>query len=66
GFYELAAIKLGQPKPLFADAQLAIDAMAAVLDAVGDRLGDDAASLRDALTQLQLAFVRLKNQHEQQ
>ncbi len=62
GLYELAAIKLGQPKPLFSDAQLAIDAMAAVLDAVGDRLGDDAGPLRDALTQLQLAFVSLKNQ----
>lgn len=63
GFYELAAIKLGQSKPMFADAQLAIDAMAAVLDAVGDRLGEDVGPLREALTQLQMAFVRLKSQH---
>lgn len=61
GFYELAAIKLSQQPPMFADAQLSIDAMAAVLDAVESRLGPDAASLRDALGQLQMAFVELKN-----
>jgi hypothetical protein len=62
GFYELAAIKLGQQPPMLADAQVAIDAMAAVMDAVGDQLGEDATPLRQALTNLQMAFVQLRNE----
>jgi hypothetical protein len=61
GLYELAAIKLSQEPPLFAEAKLAIDAFAAVMDAVGDHLGDDAPPLRQALSQLQMAFVELRN-----
>ncbi len=59
GFYELAAIHLGQPEPDLDACRLAIDAMAAVLDAVEDRLGDDGRALRDALTQLQMVFVQM-------
>lgn len=59
GFYELAAIHLGQPEPDLDAARLAIDAMAAVLDGVEGRLGEDGASLRDALTQIQIAFVQV-------
>ena len=59
GFYELAAIHLGQADPDIDAARLAIDAMAAVLDRVEDRLGDDGRSLRDALSQLQMAFVQV-------
>jgi hypothetical protein len=59
GFYELAAIHLGQPDPDLDAARLAIDAMTAVLDQVEDRLGDDGRSLRDALTQIQMAFVQV-------
>ena len=61
GLYELAAIKLSQEPARFVEAQLAIDAMQAVLDTTGDRLGDDAAPLRQGLSQLQMAFVELKN-----
>ena len=43
GFYELAAIHLGQPEPDLDAARLAVDAMTAVLDAAGDRLGEDGA-----------------------
>ncbi len=64
GMYELAAIKLSTEPPLFAEAQLAIDAMASVLDAVGDRLGDDLAPLREGLSQLQLAFIELRKRDE--
>ena len=60
GLYELAAIKLSQEPPQYADAQLAIDALSAVLEAAGDRLGPDAATLRQGLSQLQLAFVELR------
>ena len=59
GFYELAAIHMGQPQPDLEEARLAIDAMAAVLDAVEDRLGEDGRALRDALSQLQIVFVRV-------
>jgi glutathione S-transferase len=59
GFYELAAIHLGQPEPDLAAARLAIDAMAAVLDATEARLGEDGAAMRQALTQLQVAFVQV-------
>jgi hypothetical protein len=60
GFYELAAIKLSQDPPLFSEAQLAIDALSAVLDSVGPRLGEDLPPLRQGLQQLQMAFVQLK------
>src|SRR3954451_3369329 len=40
GFYELAAIHLGQESPDLAAAQLAIDALGAVLDACKGRLGE--------------------------
>lgn len=59
GLYELAAIHLGQPEPDVDAARLAIDAMAGVLDATEARLGPDAGQLRDALTQLQMAFVQM-------
>jgi hypothetical protein len=60
GLYELAAIKLSQEPPRYADGQLAIDALAAVLEVAGDRLGADAATLRQGLSQLQMAFVELR------
>ncbi|MBI2705320.1 MAG: hypothetical protein HYX32_08550 [Actinobacteria bacterium] len=60
GLYELAAIKLGQEPPMLDDARLAIDGLAALIDACGDRLGDDGAPLRDAVRNLQIAFVQIK------
>ncbi|MCU0312350.1 MAG: DUF1844 domain-containing protein [Acidimicrobiales bacterium] len=59
GLYELGAIHLGQPEPDLESARLAIDAMAALLDATESRLGDDGASLRQALTQMQMVFVQM-------
>ena len=41
------------------EAGLAIDAMAALLDGVGHRLGENEPPLRDALSQLRLAFVQV-------
>jgi hypothetical protein len=60
GFYELASIHLSQHPPNFDEASLAIDAMAAVLDSLEPRFGDDGPMLRQALTQLQTAFVELR------
>jgi hypothetical protein len=60
GFYELAALHLSQERPRFDEAQLAIDAMAAVVEGVGDRLGESEEPLRQALNQIQMAFVQRK------
>jgi hypothetical protein len=62
GLYELAAIHLSSDPPAFGEAQLAIDAMGAVVEALEGRLGDHEATLRDALGQMRLAFVQLRSQ----
>ena len=62
GFYELARIHLSQDPPRFDEASLAIDAMAAVLDAVEDRMGPDGLALREGLNQLQMAFIQLRRE----
>ena len=62
GLFELAAIHLSQQPPDLAEAALAIDAMATVIETLGDRLEPNAAVLRDALAQIRLAFVQLKQQ----
>jgi hypothetical protein len=64
GLYELARIHLSQDPPHFDDAALAIDALAAALDAVGDRLGPDGVAFREALSQLQIQFLRLRERFE--
>jgi len=58
--FELAALYLSPEPPRLADAQVAIDAMAAVVDAVGPRFGPNERPLRDALAQLRMAFVEAK------
>jgi hypothetical protein len=60
GLYELAAIHLGAEEPQLDEAKLAIDALASLLDAVETALGPDGATLRDALAQIQLAFVQVR------
>jgi hypothetical protein len=60
GLYELAAIHLSNQPPNLAEGRVAIDAMAAVVERLEGRLGENEPVLRDALAQLQLAFVQLK------
>ncbi|MBX3283829.1 MAG: hypothetical protein R2746_11595 [Acidimicrobiales bacterium] len=60
GCYELAAIHLSNQPPRLSEAQLAIDSFAALLGAISGRLGDDEATLQDALAQIRLAFVQIK------
>jgi hypothetical protein len=60
GLFQLAALHLNQPEPDLDQASIAIDALAAVIEALGPRLGDEEPTLRDALAQLRLAFVELK------
>ena len=59
GLFQLGAIHLNEDPPHLEDGRLAIDAVKGILDAVGDRLGDDGEALRTGLTQLQLAYVEL-------
>jgi hypothetical protein len=59
--FELAALYLSPEPPKLADAQVAIDAMAAVVDAVGPRFGPNEKPLREGLSQLRMAFVEAKS-----
>ncbi len=59
GLYELAAIHLNNAAP--AEAQIAIDAMTAVTTSLQGRLGENEPVLREALQQVQVAFVQITN-----
>lgn len=60
GCWELAAIHLSAQPPAFDEAQVAIDAFGALTEVLTGKLGEDEATLADALAQLRLAFVQLK------
>jgi hypothetical protein len=60
GLYELAAIHLSATPPRLADAALAIDAVACLIEGLGTRLGDEHDTLTDALANIRLAFVQIK------
>jgi hypothetical protein len=60
GLYELAAIHLSASPPDLRQGALAIDAVACLVDGLGDRLGDEATTMRDALNNIRLAFVQIK------
>ena len=60
GLYELGAIHLSASPPSLAEAAIAIDAFGCLVEGLGDRLGPDAPTLRDALNQIRLAFVQVK------
>ncbi len=62
GLYELAAIHLSADPPDLHQSVLAIDAVACLVDGLGDRLGDEAQTMRDALNNIRLAFVQIKGQ----
>ncbi len=64
GLWQLAILHLGLEDPETKDlgeAGLAIDAVGALVDGLGARLGRHETALRDALTQLRLAFVQQTN-----
>lgn len=62
GLYELAAIHLSQDPPNFEQAKLAIDATAALVEGLEGRLEEAEPTLRNALQQIQLAYVQLTEQ----
>lgn len=55
--YELTALYLSQEPPRLDDARASIDALAAVVEQLGNRLGEAETPLRQALNQVQLAYV---------
>lgn len=67
GLQQLAVIHLlpdpdeqGTPRePRLAEAGLAIDALGAIVDTLGDRLAPHHEALREAVAQLRIAFVEL-------
>ena len=59
GLFELAALHLSLQPPQLDQARLAIDAMAAVVEGLGDRLGEYADELGDGLSQLRMAYVQI-------
>jgi hypothetical protein len=60
GLVELAALHLGQNPPNLADAQIAIDALAGILDSVGARMAENGPPLRQAMNQMRMAFIEAK------
>jgi hypothetical protein len=59
GLFELAALHLSLEPPKLDQARLAIDSLALLVEGLMTRLGEEEANLREGLTQLRLAFVRL-------
>ena len=62
GLYELAAIHLSATPPDLHQSALAIDAVSCLVDGLGDRLGEEAPTMQDALNNIRLAFVQIKGQ----
>lgn len=57
GLYELAAIHITAEDPDLRAARLAVDAVAALVEQLGNRLDPHTATLQEALHQIRLAFV---------
>ena len=65
GLWELALLHLSPAEgfpPDLEQAQLGIDAMAALVEGLGHRLGRHEEPLREALRQLRLAFVEISGE----
>jgi len=62
GLFQLAALHLNQRPPDLEEGRLAVDAMGALVEGLSGRLGEDEASLKEALAQLRLAFVQLQRE----
>lgn len=60
GLYELASIHLTAEPPRLSEAALAIDAVACLVEGLGQRLGQDHETLVAALQNIRMAFVQVK------
>lgn len=65
GLYELAAIHLSAEEPKMSEAKEAIDAMTAMVTVLDGRLGENEQTLKEALSQLQMAFVQMSTPPEE-
>ena len=61
GLFELVAVYLSATPPLLNEAQLAIDALGGIVDALGERLHPAGAELAPGLASLRLAYVQLSS-----
>ena len=64
GLWQLGVLHLSPEEgeaPALDEAGLAVDALAALVEGLGDRLGPHAEPLRDALAQLRLAYVQVRD-----
>ncbi len=59
GLFELAVIHLRAAPPQLDEARLAIDALGAVVEGLGERLGERAKDLTDGLASIRLAYVQI-------
>lgn len=62
--FQLAMLHLFAEPPKFDEASLAIDAATAIVDKLSGRLGPDEPTLVDAVHQMRLAFVQVRNSNE--
>ena len=58
---ELAALHLSERPPHLQEAQLAIDALSALVEGLAGRLGESERTLRDGLAQIRMGFVQVSN-----
>jgi hypothetical protein len=61
GLWELAALHLSQKPPRLPQAQLAIDAMDALVGGLKGRLGEAERTLTEGLAEIRMAFVQITN-----
>ncbi len=59
GLFELAALHLSLEEPQLEEARLSIDALAALVEGLGDRLGSHAQELTAGLGQLRMAYLQI-------
>ena len=60
GMWELAAIHLSSDPADLGSAAIAIDAFAAVVETLGERLGPEHETLSAALSNIRMAFVQVR------
>lgn len=59
GLFQLAALHLNQQPPNLEAARFATDALALLVEGLGDRLGEHSATLKEGLTSIRLAYVQI-------